>query len=44
MSKPVATPIRVIEETPGYWRAVFDYPPLMWSMAMSFKRYRTSSS
>src|SRR6201989_541087 len=27
MSKPNATPIRVIEETPGYWRAVFDYPP-----------------
>src|SRR6202795_3715755 len=22
-----ATPMRVIEETPGYWRAVFDYPP-----------------
>jgi len=19
--------MRVIEETPGYWRAVFDYPP-----------------
>ncbi len=27
MSKPNATPIRVIEETPGYWRALFDYPP-----------------
>ena len=27
MAKPNATPIRVIEETPGYWRAVFDYPP-----------------
>src|ERR1700688_1681232 len=22
-----ATPMRVIEETPGYWRAIFDYPP-----------------
>ena len=22
-----ATPVRVIEETPAYWRAVFDYPP-----------------
>jgi enoyl-CoA hydratase/carnithine racemase len=21
------TPVRVIEETPGYWRAIFDYPP-----------------
>ena len=21
------TPVRVIEETPGYWRVVFDYPP-----------------
>jgi enoyl-CoA hydratase/carnithine racemase len=21
------TPMRVIEETPGYWRAIFDYPP-----------------
>ena len=27
MAKSNATPIRVIEETPGYWRAVFDYPP-----------------
>lgn len=27
MAKPNTTPIRVIEETPGYWRAVFDYPP-----------------
>src|ERR1700746_267249 len=27
MSKPNPTPIRVIEETPRYWRAVFDYPP-----------------
>ena len=27
MAKPNATPMRVIEETPGYWRAVFDYPP-----------------
>jgi enoyl-CoA hydratase/carnithine racemase len=27
MAEPNATPIRVIEETPGYWRAVFDYPP-----------------
>ena len=26
MSKPTATPIRVIEETPNYWRAVSDYP------------------
>src|SRR5579859_1964909 len=26
MSKPNATPIRVIEETTSYWRAVFDYP------------------
>jgi enoyl-CoA hydratase/carnithine racemase len=22
-----ATPVRIIEETPAYWRAVFDYPP-----------------
>ena len=22
-----AAPLRVVEETPGYWRAVFDYPP-----------------
>ncbi len=22
-----ATPVRVVEETPGYWRAVFEYPP-----------------
>jgi len=22
-----ATPVRVIEETPAYWRVVFDYPP-----------------
>jgi hypothetical protein len=22
-----AAPIRVIEETPAYWRVVFDYPP-----------------
>src|SRR5260221_11827587 len=22
-----ASPIRVIEETPAYWRVVFDYPP-----------------
>jgi enoyl-CoA hydratase/carnithine racemase len=22
-----ATPLRLIEETPGYWRVVFDYPP-----------------
>ena len=27
MAKPNASPMRVIEETPGYWRAVFDYPP-----------------
>src|ERR1700752_1192608 len=27
MANPNTTPIRVIEETPGYWRAVFDYPP-----------------
>jgi hypothetical protein len=20
-------PLRLIEETPAYWRAVFDYPP-----------------
>lgn len=24
---PVASPLRVVEETPAYWRAVFDYPP-----------------
>ena len=23
----VATPVRVVEETPAYWRVVFDYPP-----------------
>ena len=22
-----AAPVRVIEETPAYWRVVFDYPP-----------------
>ena len=22
-----AAPLRVIEETPAYWRVVFDYPP-----------------
>src|SRR5260370_2727024 len=22
-----ATPLRVVEETPAYWRVVFDYPP-----------------
>src|SRR5260370_41060120 len=22
-----AVPVRVIEETPAYWRVVFDYPP-----------------
>ena len=27
MANPNTTPIRVIEETAGYWRAVFDYPP-----------------
>jgi enoyl-CoA hydratase/carnithine racemase len=27
VAKPNASPMRVIEETPGYWRAVFDYPP-----------------
>ena len=27
MANPNTTPIRVIEESAGYWRAVFDYPP-----------------
>src|SRR5246500_3098989 len=28
MVKPTETaPMRVVEETPGYWRVVFDYPP-----------------
>jgi enoyl-CoA hydratase/carnithine racemase len=28
MAEPnTATPLRVIEETPAYWRVVFDYPP-----------------
>ncbi len=27
MAKSNMTPMRVIEETPGYWRAIFDYPP-----------------
>jgi len=27
VAKPNASPMRVIEETTGYWRAVFDYPP-----------------
>src|SRR5258707_10717364 len=27
VANPITTPIRVIEETAGYWRAVFDYPP-----------------
>jgi len=24
---PVPSPLRVVEETPAYWRVVFDYPP-----------------
>jgi enoyl-CoA hydratase/carnithine racemase len=27
VAKPSTSPMRVIEETPGYWRAIFDYPP-----------------
>ncbi|HEY3641880.1 MAG TPA: enoyl-CoA hydratase/isomerase family protein [Xanthobacteraceae bacterium] len=27
MTEPAA-PVRVVEETPAYWRVVFDYPPL----------------
>src|SRR5437899_13031384 len=28
MAKPTETaPMRVVEETPAYWRVVFDYPP-----------------
>jgi enoyl-CoA hydratase/carnithine racemase len=27
VAKSNMTPMRVIEETPGYWRAIFDYPP-----------------
>jgi len=27
VAKPNASPMLVIEETPWYWRAVFDYPP-----------------
>ena len=27
MAKPNASPMQLIEETPGYWRAIFDYPP-----------------
>jgi enoyl-CoA hydratase/carnithine racemase len=27
VAKPNASPMQVIEETPGYWRAIFDYPP-----------------
>ena len=27
MAESNTTPMRVIEETPGYWRAIFDYPP-----------------
>src|SRR5271169_1624602 len=28
MAKPTQTaPVRVVEETPAYWRVVFDYPP-----------------
>ena len=28
MAKPTeAAPMRVVEETPAYWRVVFDYPP-----------------
>jgi len=41
MANPNTTPIRVIEETSGYWRAVFDYPPFMLSMGMSFRLFRT---
>ena len=27
MTESNTTPMRVIEETPGYWRAIFDHPP-----------------
>jgi enoyl-CoA hydratase/carnithine racemase len=27
MPETNATPVRVVEETPAYWRVVFDYPP-----------------
>ena len=28
MAEPnAAAPVRVIKETPAYWRVVFDYPP-----------------
>jgi enoyl-CoA hydratase/carnithine racemase len=27
VAKSNTSPMRVIEETPGYWRAIFDYPP-----------------
>jgi len=31
------TPVRVIEETPAYWRVVFDYPPFNVMDAVIFK-------
>jgi enoyl-CoA hydratase/carnithine racemase len=46
-----AAPVRVIEETPGYWRVVFDYPPFNIMDASMFdalqdllKRMDTSSN
>jgi hypothetical protein len=27
VAKSNTSPMRVIEETPRYWRAIFDYPP-----------------
>ena len=32
-----AAPLRVIEETPEYWRVVFDYPPFNVADALMFQ-------
>ena len=38
-----AAPLRVIEETPAYWRVVFDYPPFNIVDASIFEPYRICS-
>ena len=32
-----AAPLRIIEETPAYWRVVFDYPPFIVVDAIIFQ-------
>jgi hypothetical protein len=38
-----AAHVRVIEETPAYWRVVFDYPPFNIVDASIFEAYRICS-